>query len=303
MIHSKYLKQIDEVEKIANVSKLRRLLFNPGKYIYAIFFRKFIYPINKQEKITKANLFYNKVMEIALPAATDIYLTGGKSHISEIRLAKFIIINLEQGQHFLDIGAHYGYFTLLAAEILQKSGKIMSFEPATRSFDILKKNTAVADNIHIFQQAMSDSTAPLVFFEFSNLHSEYNSADVTQFEQEEWYKNAPPKKVEVSATTIDTITKNGMFLPNIIKIDVEGGEYKVIEGGLTYFKNHSPLIVMEYLAPARQNTTHKQALNLLKSIGYQSFLIDNSGQLNAIDDIDAYLVQENLESDNVVFKK
>lgn len=77
-------------------------------------------------------------MNIALPASTDIYLTGGKSHDSEIRLAKFLIKNLNQGDNFVDIGAHYGYFTLLGAHLVGKGGRVF-FEPGKSTYSLLEK--------------------------------------------------------------------------------------------------------------------------------------------------------------------
>ena len=297
------LKQIQSVEKIANYSKFRRFLNHPIRYVHAIFHRKFIYSKTKKETIVGTQLFWGSTMQIALPASTDIYLTGGKSHASEIRLAKFIILNLTDGGHFLDIGAHYGYFTLLASKLAGNNGKIMSFEPAEKTYNLLNINTKNLKNTSIFPLAVSKCEGNLTFYEFPNLHSEYNSSDVSQFENEAWFNNSEPIKVEVQATTIDSITADKLFYPQLIKIDVEGGEYDVIKGGINYLKNHSPKIVMEYLEPNRKNESHKKALDLLLSMGYTSNIITQNGGILPIDDIDNYLVSEGLESDNIVFIK
>src|SRR5690606_22546374 len=92
---------LDAVQNIARGSKLQRLRSNPAKYIYSVFFIKLLYKITKKEKIVSTPLFFNRPMTIALPASTDIYLTGGKSHDSEIRLARFMIQTLKPGDHFL----------------------------------------------------------------------------------------------------------------------------------------------------------------------------------------------------------
>jgi len=299
----KLIEQIENVEKIANYSKVKRLLNNPIKYIFAIFYKKFFYPKTKKEKTIEAPLFFGKKMQIALPASTDIYLTGGKSHVSEIKLAKYMINNLNKGDHFLDIGAHYGYFTLLAAEIIGSNGKIMSFEPTSSSYKLLLENTKALKNTTILQTAISNSEENLIFYEFPNLHSEYNASDVSQFENEDWFQKSPPVKVEVQATTIDHITKDKDFNPQMIKIDVEGAEYNAIQGGINYFKNQSPKIVMEYLEPKRKNETHRKALELLLSIGYYSHIITQNGDTRPMKNIDEYLINEKLESDNIVFMK
>lgn len=303
MTNNKILDAINKVERVANFSKIKRLLHNPIKYGYAIFYRELIYARNKEEKIVTTPLFYGKEMRVALPASTDIYLTGGKSHSSEIRLAKFLILNLKNGNHFLDIGAHYGYFTLIGSELVGDNGFVFSFEPSNKNFSILSANTTPLKNVVIHKKAISQTTDNIIFYEFQNLQSEYNSSDVAQFENEEWFQNAPPTKIEVQATTIDVLVQQSNFKPDIIKIDVEGAEDKVIQGGINYLGYHTPQIIMEYLEPKRGNQNHKKAEKILLDLGYHSYIIIQDGTLERINDIDNYLLSRNFESDNIVFIK
>ena len=64
-----------------------------------------------------------------------------------------------------------------------------------------------------------------------------------------------------------------------------------------------PLVVMEYLAPDRHNTAHRQAAALLNELGYASYAPAPDGQLDPCADLDAYLVQYDIESANFVFLK
>ncbi|RYY92543.1 MAG: FkbM family methyltransferase, partial [Chitinophagaceae bacterium] len=134
-----------------------------------------------------ALLFFGKEMRIALPASTDIYLTGGKSHPSETKLARFLVRDLSTGSVFIDIGAHYGYFSLLAATIIQE-GIIHSFEPSEAAFGLLRQNTAGSPRITAWQKAVAGNEGSIGFFEFDNLHSEFNSASIGQFEGEGWFR-------------------------------------------------------------------------------------------------------------------
>lgn len=186
------IKSLNKVTKLANYTKIQRFLHHPFKYIFAMYFREFIYPKTKQEKIVTAPLFYGEEMKIALPASMDIYLTRGKSHFSETRLASFLLKNLENGAHFLDIGAHFGYFTLLAAKVVGLKGKVYSFEPSEKSFNLLKLNTEKRKNISCFNQAVSDKEGEITFYQFPVLYSEYNSMDIAQYENEAWFQNLSP---------------------------------------------------------------------------------------------------------------
>jgi FkbM family methyltransferase len=297
------LKDLNKVEQIANYSKARRLLNNPFKYFFAIAFKKLIYPFFKKERVVFTRTFFGGNMQIALPASTDIYLTGGKSHASEIRLAKFLIRNLKPMDTFIDIGAHYGYFSLLANEVMEQKGKIFSFEPSPNTYKLLKHNAALVKNIKAIQQAVSNKEEQIIFYEFPNLYAEYNTIDANQFQQEVWFAAYAPKKQEVQAITIDQLVIQEKIMPNIIKIDVEGAEYKVIEGAAQFLQSNSPKIAMEYVASHRGNKEHTKAHHLLLEMGYRAYLIDKDGYLQSVANINAYLEDEELESDNIVYSK
>lgn len=297
------LDQIAKTIQLAKGSKWTRFVHQPGPYLFAFLFRKMVYPFTKKEVLVKKTLFFGQEMMIALPASTDIYLTGGKSHDSELRLARFLINTLAPDSNFLDIGAHYGYFTLLAANIITGKGSITSFEPATASYQLLEKNTANLNNVIIYHEAVSDSDDDLIFFEFPNAQSEYNTSDLAQFQKAKWYDPSTVVKKNIKATTIDLIVSKGLVVPDVIKIDVEGAEYKVLSGGKDFFIKSSPFVIMEYLHPNRSNDNHVKAVLSMKELGYQTFVIDQAGSLVPIEDIDRYLLDHTLESDNVVFKK
>jgi FkbM family methyltransferase len=295
------LHELNKVNRLAKAPKLVRLLNNPYRYLNALAIRYF--NRHKGSRLV-VNTFFNRPMLIGLPASTDIYLTGGKSHDSEIRLAGFLIKNLDKGARFLDIGAHFGYFSLLASELAGREGAVVSFEPGPGIYSMLRENAshAVHGNIVTYPHAVSDQEGELSFYELPAIYSEYSSMDLSQFENESWFRDVQPNKITVQAASIDKIVRDG-FIPEMIKIDVEGAESKVIAGGARFFQQHEPYVIMEYLEPARHNQGHKHAVELMRSYGYTSYAIDAGGNLRTVHDIDAYLVQEQIGSDNIVFSK
>ncbi|MEL6392762.1 MAG: FkbM family methyltransferase, partial [Bacteroidota bacterium] len=118
MNKKRLLKNLLTVENLASSSKIKRMMNNPVKYLNAILFRELTYKSNKKPRLVRTTTFFGRPMSVLLPSSTDIYLTGGKSHSSEIRLARFIIKHLNEGDFFVDVGAHYGYFTQLASCIV-----------------------------------------------------------------------------------------------------------------------------------------------------------------------------------------
>jgi len=303
MTKNELIQDLAKVERLAGASRWGRLMHHPLRYLNAILFKEVLYPRSKKERLENARLFWGRRMKVALPSSTDIYLTGGKSHDSELRLARFIVLNLPEKGHFLDIGAHYGYFTLLAAEVAGAEGRVHAFEPAASSWSLLRENVSGTASVMVFNEAVSDAPGKLVFYEFPNLYSEYNTMDVEQFRSEPWFEGFSPRQTEVTATTIDALTAATGLKPDLIKIDVEGAEDKVINGGAAFLQQYNPYLVMEYLEPQRHNDAHKKAAARLRDWGYRSFIITASGALAPVGDIESYLLQSSLESDNIVFRK
>jgi FkbM family methyltransferase len=299
----KLIEKLDNVEKIAAASKFRRMLIHPFKYFNAIAFREVIYKRKKIEKKVLSTTFFNTKMQLLLPSSTDIYLTGGKSHDSEIRLAKFLINNLEAADSFVDVGAHYGYFTLLGSKLVGDNGNVYSFEASPSTFTILSENTQHKNNIKSFNLAVSDEVTMLKFYEFPNLYSEYNTLDINQFKHEKWFAEYKPKEINIQSIILDDFLADKDIHPKIFKIDVEGAEKRVINGLQNYLTENAPLIVMEYLSKARDNKEHQEASKKLSSLGYFPFVIDKLGNLQKLDSISKYFEDNNLESVNIVFKK
>lgn len=294
--------QLQMVEQLAGAGKLSRLLHNPARYLYAMMLSKCIYPLTHKGALKNAPLFFGGEMQVLLPAATDIYLAGGKTHSSEIRLAKFMINNLQPGANFLDIGAHFGYFTLLASSLVGDTGKVYAIEPASETFNLLQQNTSANSNVQTFHKAVSDKGEMVSFYEFPVLYSEYNTLDVEKFLKEDWIKKYNPHKTEVQATTIDGFLDENGLNPAMIKIDVEGAEVQAIKGGSHTWQEGSPVLVMEYLDEGNESS-YTQAADIMYGYGYTSYMITNEGTLAETRDVLTYMRERGMTSENIVFKK
>jgi FkbM family methyltransferase len=316
MIFDSLEKNLNRVEYLSKASKIQRLLHNPWRYVSAQFFRTVIFPFTKKGVIREAQTFTSYPLSILLPSGLDIYLTGGKTHDSEIRLARFLInhyklqdykitrlqdLGEEKAHTFIDVGAHVGYFSLLASVLLENQGQVFTFEAAKGTFDLVEKNLKSRTNIKVFHNAVTDIETDLTFFEFPVLYSEYNTLYVKQFENEGWYQKFKPEKTIVKGITLDSIVQKFNLKNPLIKIDTEGAEAHVIKGGLNTFKTQNPIVIMEFLT--KNNDGHKEAYDILTSLNYQPHTINSSGLLIELIDIDSYFKANGLDSDNFVFVK
>jgi hypothetical protein len=111
--------------------------------------------------------------------------------------------------------------------------------------------------------------------------------------------------IEVQTTTLDDYLKNHKP-PTVIKMDVEGAEKLVIEGGINFFKNKSPIIIMEVWASKEGGEISEKSVEMLKKIEYEPYFINMNGDLENIknkNNISQIVDNENLFADNFVFIK
>jgi len=291
------------VELLAKGSRWQRFRHRPLRYAEAMWFKEWVYPKTKKGKSRQALTFFGKPMQVILPAGMDIYLTGGKTHDSELRLTRWLLKHLSSGQTFVDIGAHFGYFSLLAAELVGEKGQVFALEAAQGTFDILQNNTSDCAPIQAFHKAVSDTPGTLTFYEFPVLFSEYNTLNASQFEHEAWYKNNPPQSIEVEAITLDHFFQQQTAQPTCIKIDAEGAELQILQGAEQLLRRTNPTLIMEYQLQDAPPAIYEQAVSWLNNLGYKTLVITTEGDTEVCANISSHLRRQNLQSDNIIAQK
>ena len=305
------LDQLSKIDKLSKSSKLSRLLHAPAKYFYLQFYKFIIYPWFKKAVLKKIKTFWGSEMTLLIPAGADIFLLGAKTHDSEIRLSKFLIHQLKPNDLFIDAGAHFGFYSILASHVMENKGHIFSFDASQQIFSVLKKNISGVKSITANHFALCSSNLDQIEFnEFPILFSEYNTIDSTHFEQQKWFKNVKPQKITVQGTRLDSFLEHHFFneiklsaeSKMIVKIDVEGAEYEVIKGLTNIITdnqfNHPVIIVIEYWGNSKIDSAQNAAVELLQEMGFHSFVIDNEGTLKPL--VDFTLISD---SENIVFKR
>ncbi len=301
MTNSALLQKLDKIDQLAKSVKLERLVNAPIRYAKGIFWKEIVYPITHKGSHQVATTFFDTRMEVLLPAGMDLYLLGAKSHDSEIRLAKWMILNVLPNKIYVDVGAHFGYFSLLASYLLQGTGYVFAFEASPCTFEILSKNIATNERISIYNKAVSNHQGLIAFYEFPTLYSEYNTLDTSQFKSAKWYQQNPPNEVKVEATTLDHFCHAEQVSPDIIKLDIEGAEIKALQGMRHHLTYASPTLLMEF--SLTNLALHQEALHWMQSFGYELFAIQKSGSTLLLTQPVDYLTQQNLVSDNFVLQK
>ncbi|MEK7555442.1 MAG: FkbM family methyltransferase [Patescibacteria group bacterium] len=154
-----------------------------------------------------------------------------------------------------DIGAHVWFYTLLASELVGGKGKVFSFEPNPRNIFYLRKHIALNNfkNIMVFEAAVSEKSGTALF----NLQKDNFSGGRIGLREGGF-------NVKTVALD-DLVVSEKLPLPNIIKIDIEGGEFAVLKGATGILEKYRPVI---FLA-THDEENHKNCLNFLELLGYK----------------------------------
>ncbi len=156
------------------------------------------------------------------------------------QLTQFIAQVLRPGDVFVDIGANLGYFTLVAANAVGRSGCVHAFEPEPRNFALLQRNVVLNSFSHVACHQMAigaRSSAATLHLSGANLgaHSLMDKQDLGD-------GITVPLK-----TLVDALANESRPL-RMIKIDIQGLEMDVLKGmeGRLAPQQPRPEIVMEF---------------------------------------------------------
>ena len=100
----------------------------------------------------KAETFWGEDMTVVYPDVVSVALR--RYGFFEQALTRLMLGTLKPGMTFIDVGAQFGYFTLLARHILGKEGQVHSFEPTPSTFEVLQSNTTGKRSVKVNQTAL-----------------------------------------------------------------------------------------------------------------------------------------------------
>jgi FkbM family methyltransferase len=192
----------------------------------------------------------------------------------------FFLEWLEPGMAVLDIGANFGYFTLLASKAVARSGRVLAFEPEPANFALLEKNIQLNEypQARAFALALSNREGTVrLFTDSANLGNPSLSAG-----------NVPPSSahVDVRSVRLDDVLASEKDVPghfDLVKMDVQGAEALVIEGARELLKRDRPTILMEFWPKGLRNmgSDPRALLETLDSLGYTPRRVSRRGGTGA----------------------
>jgi len=177
-----------------------------------------------------------------------------------------------------DVGANFGMYSALALRKLGGEGKLFAFEPNPRMQRLLERNavSSVQGQVERLELGLSNQEGEAQFVVAED--SAYSSlADTGRLGVSE--------TIRVSITTLDAFVR-ARSLPrvDVMKIDVEGFEFEVLNGGRTLLERDDAPILMIEIADvnlAERGRSRRDVLGLLGALGFEVRAIRAVGALAA----------------------
>jgi FkbM family methyltransferase len=163
------------------------------------------------------------------------WISGSHTHgcwLGSYEMAKRRLFeaHVKPNQVVYDIGAHVGFYALLASRLVGPDGVVIAFEPLPRNLKYLRRHQRLngAENIRILEVAVSDSAGSATFME-GHTHA---MGALTR-----------GGSLPVACVSIDTL-QGEIPPPDIVKMDIEGGEVKALAGMRNTLHKHRPTIFL-----------------------------------------------------------
>lgn len=176
---------------------------------------------------------------------------------------------LGPGDVFVDGGANVGLYAIVAGVRVGPSGKVIAFEPASRTRQILGDNVTL-NGFHwvvVRPEALGDSTGTATMVTFAG-----DGAGLSSFAPESTLDGTPES---VLVARLDDVITEILGRPDhphlkLIKLDLEGSEVRALRGAGRLLSSARPdlLIEVEPRHLERQGDSAGALLDLLRSNGY-----------------------------------
>jgi FkbM family methyltransferase len=197
------------------------------------------------------------------PAAVDTFQAIGQQEDFRAELDGFVA-HCAPGMHFIDIGSHYGFFTLAALHYGGPSARAVAVDPSRE-----------LNRVHRIQLGLNGAArrAEVVEAAIGAEDGRLKMLATGPFGDHFLLRSDRADATSVPVYTLGSLITLTGLIPTHVKVDVEGYEDEVLAGGLPMLREHRPTIFLElHCEPMREMGRHPEdVLSLLDSAGYDRF--------------------------------
>ena len=169
----------------------------------------------------------------------------------ELRKQQLFAAELSGANVVYDIGAHAGFYSMLAAVATAPTGRVYAFEPFQTNVGHLRRHTTINGlSIEVIEAAVADWDGTAAF----------------QAGEDSYTGKLQGSGQDIEVTTVDAFrTRQGADCPDLIKIDVEGAELLVLKGAAETLSTCKPTIFVAVHGP----DVGRDCIEFLRAFDYE----------------------------------
>jgi FkbM family methyltransferase len=189
----------------------------------------------------------------------------------EIAIRALLTAVLRDGADYVDVGANLGQILAEAVRV-SPNGRHIAFEPIPRVAAALAERFPAVDCRRL---ALGAGAGEAEFCHFRKLEGWSGLRRSPEISDD----RGDPEYIKVTVSTLDA-ELDGRD-PRVVKIDVEGAELEVLQGGRALLERSRPLVVFEHVAAAAAlyGSRSEGIWDLFAELGYQVFTVTGDGPL------------------------
>ena len=195
---------------------------------------------------------YNQSMSELTQTAKTIILGGSPAHIYGKSgdyyfdnleyvaptfwfIHRLVLEHVRDGEICIDVGANIGLTAILMSRLLPRS-KVFAIEPGITASRLLERNVTANDaaNVVPVRLALGEKSGEVAFFEDAGFLAGSHFAH-----------SGPSNAIVPVARLDDFVDQQSIESVGLVKVDVEGFEPDVLEGGRRVIQGMKPLVIME----------------------------------------------------------
>lgn len=190
--------------------------------------------------------------------------------------------HVQPGMTVFDIGANFGLFTLAAAAAVGNAGKVYAFEPSSATAAVLTDHlrlNGLASRVKVVPLAVNDISGAVEFWE------QGTSPLASLSRRAAWRSTVQSGRAEtdqrvVQAVSIDDFCRDHGVYPDVIKLDAEGAEARILRGARRLLGRRACVIFLEAhpWVLDELGDTHEALLRELASLGWTYDLLYRRGE-------------------------
>lgn len=194
---------------------------------------------------------------------------------------QFVERYLEPGMTVLDIGAHHGFYSLLASKKVGRNGRVVAFEPSPREREKLARHLTwnSCGNVRVEETALGETEGQADFFVVADKETGCNSL-------RQPHTKHPTRRLQVQVKRLDDYLRTGQIeRVDFIKLDVEGAELSVLRGAGEVLESRPRPILLCEVQDMRTKAWGYSAVEIIKFLalrGYAWFMLLEDGSLRVV---------------------